>query len=1390
MKGKDAMPSERENISRQGSAPLNGDLRARIESRGAARSIPRLTDRRSLPLSFAQERVWLLEQVEPGSPAYSRPLALRLRGMLDEAALQQALQTIVDRHEVLRAIYTTRSGQPVQVISACLPLNLHVIDLSNTALAERESRARALAMEEALRPFDLTTGPILRAALFRLGTQEHVLFLVFHHLVFDAWSAQVLTSEFAELYRALSTGTPASLPEIRIQYGDFAHWQRQHVSGELLDRQIRYWKQHLNGSIPLNLPTDRPRPGIQSNRGGRTEVVMPEMLAESLKALGRHENATLFMVLLTAFQALLGRYTGLEDIAVGTPTASRSRVETEKLIGIFINVLVLRTDLAGNPTFRELLARVRETCRVAYIHQDLPFAKLIEALRPKRDPSTTPLFQVMFNLENLPEHENQIPGLHVEEFEFEWPVADYELTLEIVPVDRKLKCSFTYNADLFDRSTMERMAGHYRTLLEGIVAEPNCRVASLPLLASAELYQILVEWNRTEADYPRDATIHELFEAQAARTPEATAFFSETGRVSYRDLNRRANQIARYLQSQGAGPETFVGVCLERSLEAVVGLLGALKTGAAFVPLDPAYPRDRLAFMIADAQIPLVVSRRKWLPVMRGKGIRVVCLDADNRLIEAQEVDNLPSAAGPASVAYVLYTSGSSGVPKGVLGPHRGAVNRFAWMWKNFPFQGGEVGCLATSLNFVDSIWEVFGPLLRGIPSVIISEQTVRDPAELLPALATHAVTRIVTVPSLLGVLLDSHPDLGNRLPSMKLWVSSGEALLPSLSTRFYEAMPNATLLNLYGSTEVAADVTAYVVRPMLDGHGPIPLGRPIDNTQCYVLDTQLQPVPIGVRGDLYVGGAGLARGYCHLPELTAKRFVADPFRAEPGARLYKTGDQVRYLPDGRLQYLGRNDQQVKIRGFRVELEEIESILVRHPALSAAAVMVREEKPDEKYLMAYVVPRQSAKPPTPKALRDFLKEKLPDYMVPTDFFLLETLPLTPSGKLDRRALPMARRPNRDEKGYIPPRNWQESYLVKIWEELLEVRPIGIDHDFFDLGGHSLLAVRMMDRIEDAYGKRLSLATLFAGATIKHLAECLDAEGLSDRDSAIVPVQPRGSRPPFFFLHGGGGLYCRKLARLLGQDQPFYGIMPNDVSDRPSSATVEAMAEENIRQLVALQPQGPYLLGGYCRGGLVAYEMARQMKQQGLEVGLVILLDAWVPRYCRWLKTLIRFGGRLTNLDFNVQNQIYAQIRSFLTRVPSAHRDGLREFLTLCLRTARMDLINLGDPLGALGVTGPAFDDPETLLADVRYRGILMNYRPKPYPGRVVLLRTRSVEINYPKDRTAGWGKLAGQIEVCDLPGDHGTCQTEYVGDVAEHIGRYLRAYQADSPKAVAQVRCT
>jgi amino acid adenylation domain-containing protein len=1393
MKSKDAIPSEPEDPPQQVPAALDPDGRAKLLSRRTPRGvIPRLTDRRSLPLSFAQERLWLLEQLQPGSPAYNRPVALRLTGMLDEAALRQALQAIINRHEVLRARFTTRDGQPAQIISPSLALDLRVIELSNLLPTEREPRARNLATEEAIRPFDLARDPILRATLIGLGEQDHVLLLIFHHLVFDAWSAQVLVGEFTDLYRAASKGTYLALPELPIQYGDFAHWQRQCLTGNLLERQLLYWKQQLPSCVPLDLPTDRPRPNIQSSRGASIEVFLPEPLADSLRELGRQENATLFMVLLAAFQALLARFTGLEDIAVGTPVAGRNSVETEKLIGIFINILVLRADLAGNPTFRELLARVREICRGAYTHQGLPFAKLVEALRPGRDLGTTPFFQVMFNLENLPKPAKEVPGLRVEEFEFERPVADYELTLEVVPADRQLKCSFVYNTDLFDRGTMQRMAGHYRRLLEGIAREPGGRLASLPLLTSTERQQILVEWNRTEADYPRDATIHELFEAQAARTPEATAFIGESGKVSYGDLNRRANQLARYLRTQGVGPESFVGVCLERSTEAVVGLLGALKAGAAFLPLDPGYPRDRLAFMIADAQIPLVVSRRKWLPVARGKGARVICLDTDRRLIEAQEENNLARVVGPASVAYILYTSGSSGAPKGVLGLHRGAVNRFAWMWKNFPFQSGEVCCLETSLNFVDSIWEVFGPLLQGIPSVIISDQTVRDPAELLLALASHGVTRIVTVPSLLRVILDRYPDLGNRLPTMKLWVSSGEALLPDLCRRFYQAMPNATLLNLYGSTEVSADVTAHVARPTPDGHGTVPLGRPIDNTRCYVLDAQLQPVPIGVRGDLYVGGEGLARGYYHRPELTAERFIVDPFCPKPEARLYKTGDQAKFLPDGNLEFLGRGDQQVKIRGFRVEMGEIETILTQHPAVLAAAVVVREEIPEEKRLIAYIVAHEAANPPSPKTLRDFLKDKLPDYMVPADFVTMEALPLTPSGKLDRRALP-TRSPSSPQAGnrYVAPVDPEEWQLVKIWEEILNVRPIGVEDDFFALGGHSLLAVRMMGRVEDAFGKRLPLALLFAEATILHLVDCLRRENLKEVESAIVPVQPAGSRPPLFFMHGDfmGGLYCRLLAQQFGPDQPLYGVMPNGGDGQPFLPNVEAMAEERIRQLVALQPLGPYMLGGYCNGGLVAYEMARQMGQQGFEVDLVVLLDTWVPRHIGWLKALVYGGGKLIQMDVDAKARVYVKLRNYLALTHKAYLEGPRSLLTLYSQKVRRLLTgSLRTPPEKPGIGVPAFDDPLRLRLHPQFGRILSEYRPQPYQGRLVLLRTDYLNLSYPADRTAGWGKLAPQIEVHELPGNHDTCLTEHIGVVVDHIRKCLPTFNTEAQSAMARSR--
>ena len=1356
-------------------APVEVIERDRFVASRVARSIPHLTDRCSPPLSFAQERLWLLEQLEPGSPAFNRPLALHLKGNLDEAALRHALQAIVDRHEVLRTRVITRQGQPAQVISPSLTLDLRVIDLAEPDPLELTVHARRLVTEESLCPFDLAHEPPFRATLLGIGSEDHVLILVFHHMVFDAWSARVFQDELATLYRKVQAGESPALPELPIQYADFADWQRQFLGEQVLITRYKYWITRLKGIPPLDLPTDRPRPSVQTHCGGSVEIILPKSLANSLKSFGRQENATLFMVLLAAFKAMLARYTGLEDISVGSPVAGRSWVETENLIGIFINILVLRSDLTGNPTFRQLLGRVRETCRGAYSHQDFPFAKLIEALHPQRDLGTTPLFQVMFNLENLPESRSEIPGLRVEEFELERPVSDYELTLEVIPVGGSLKCCFIYNANIFDRGTVERMAGHYRTLLEGVLAEPDCKVATLPLLTSAESHQIQVEWNRTQADYPRDKTIHQLFAAQAARTPSATAFYSESGNLTYGDLNRRSNQMAHYLRSVGVGPESLVGVCLERSPEAIVALLGILKADAAYVPLDPAHPHDRLAFMLKDAQIPWVISRRESMLLADGTGARTICLDTDQRLIEAQTVDSLPTSAGPESLAYVLYTSGSSGVPKGVMGLHRGAVNRFAWMWKSFPFQPGEVSCFETSLNFVDSVWEAFGPLLQGVPSVIVSSRTVRDPAEMVRMLARHAVTRIVTVPSLLRYILDSHPDLGDRLPGLKLWVSSGEALLPGLCRRFYQALPNAILLNLYGSTEVSADVTAYVVPPALDDRGTVSLGRPIHNTRCYVLDSQFQPVPIGVRGDLYVGGDGLARGYFNRPELTAERFIPDPFCPNSDGRLYNTGDRARYFPDGHLEYLGRSDQQVKIRGYRIELKEIEAVLALHPQVASAAATIREETEENPRLVAYFVPYDVTNPPTAKSLRDFAKQKLPDYMVPADFVVLESLPLTPVGKIDRRTLPTLNRQPRAERGYIPPQDLLESQLVKIWEDILGVEPIGTEHDFFDLGGHSLLAVRMMDRIEDAYGQRLPIVTLFSGANIKHLAASLRAESLSEQRAPIVPVQTEGSQPPFYFLHGGVGLYCRKLARLIGDDQPFYAVTSRDLYDDPSLDSVEAMAEENVRQLRALQPGGPYLLGGYCHGGLIAYEMARQMVSMGLDVGPVILLDAWVPRYFGWLKRMISFGGWIARLDPDTQTRLNARGRAFLVRAMNARHHGLRPFLHSCLRVAKTDFLTISNPSKASRGTLSPPADAGSLLGDIRYRGLLMNYRPKPYSGRVVMLRTQDAQVSYPTDATAGWGKLAAQVEVQNLPGDHITCQTEHVADVAERIGKCLEA---------------
>ena len=963
-------------------------------------------------------------------------------------------------------------------------MNIQTIDLTSIATAsDRDRETKRILREEAERPFDLTRPPLFRVWLLRLSENEHVLLLVLHHIVSDAWSFGVLFKELAATYEAFAAGRPSPLPELPIQYADFAVWQRDWLSGEVLDRQLAFWRKRLAGaSGVLELPTDRPRPARQSYRGAHRRFTFSRATNDGLNQLARSEGATLFMVSFAAFNILLARYTGEQDIIVGSPIANRSRPELESLVGFFVNTLPLRTDLSGDPTFRELLRRVREVALEAYSHQDLPFEKIVQDLRPERKLGRNPLFQVMLILQNTPRSPLKLPGLTLEPLEMDIGSTIFDITASLAEESDGLSCSIEYSRDLFDPATIGRMGNHFRILLEGIVASPETRISALPLLTETERRQILVDWNQTEADYP-NASISELFEAQVERTPDRTALVDRLGGISYRNLNARANRLAHHLRKRGVRPESLVGVCLERSIDLSVALLAILKAGGAWVPLDPTHPARRLAFLIEDTRPVTVVTNERFSRTLPPDSVDFVRLDSDGEEIASEPEQNPPNVSGPLSAAYVIHTSGSTGLPKGVVGLHRGAVNRFAWMWRTYPFGPEETCCQKTALTFVDSIWEIFGPLLQGVRSVVISDDDAQDPTRLVETLADNRVTRIVVVPSLLNAVLNSVDDLEQRLPHLALWVTSGEALTAELTRRFRKALPGRTLLNLYGSSEVSADVTcAEVTR--FEREAPVSIGRPIANTRTYILDRALQPVPVGVAGELYVAGAGIARSYLNRPELTAEKFVPNPL--DPlGGLVYRTGDLARYASDGNIQYLGRLDDQVKIRGSRVELGEVESALAACDLVKECAVVARGEPGADRELVAYLVP-ESADGVSASTLRSFLRNSLPDYMVPTTFILVDSFPLLPSGKIDRKALPEGNRPAR-ERAFVAPRTPTEEALARIFGEVLGLQTVGVEDDFFDLGGHSLGATRVASRLRAAFGVDVKLRSLFEQPTVEGLA---------------------------------------------------------------------------------------------------------------------------------------------------------------------------------------------------------------------------------------------------------------------------------------------------------------
>lgn len=1196
----------------------------------------------TLPLSYMQQRLWFLEQLEPESAAYQLSAAVRLTGPLQLPALQHGLDALVSRHEILRTTFVSRDGSPAQVIGEARPVPVWVEDMPTHSERDIQRRVDAACG----RRIDIREGPLLRATVLRISQGSHVLILHTHHIATDAWSMGVVFKELSELYNAHREGRESRLPELPLQYADYTLWQREWLTNAVMEQQVEYWKRQLEGAPPvLEIPTDRPRPSIQTHRGATLHRRLQVNLVDELRRLAAARGCTVFNVLLTAFQLLLSRYSGEKDIVVGCPVAGRIRPEIAGLIGFFVNTLPLRVVVEPELSFGQLLSKVKRLTIDALSHQDPPFDKLVEALRPERSRSHSPLVQVMFSLNNVPRSQLRLGGLEAHPMRVGEHTAKFDLSVEMDESNGGLDVYWEYNTDLFDAETIERMAGHFHVLLNGAIDSPDRRVGKLPLLTVDERQHWLVDWNNTDADYPEESCIHELFEEQVERTPHAVALVCEGQEVTYRWLNARANQLAHHLRSLGVGPGVVVGICLERSFELVIGLLGVLKSGGAYLPLDPSHPEERLAVMLKDADVSTLLSQSRFAGRF-SPGPAVIELDTDWAQISPHSAANPSKTANSTDPAYVIYTSGSTGRPNGVLGVHRGTVNRMSWMWGAYPYEAGERCCQKTTLSFVDSVCEVFSPLLQGVALVLIPDGATRDIPAFVRLLSAHRVTRLVLVPSLLSVILRLDDELLDGLTCLKYWVTSGEELDLELEQDFKEHFPDAILLNLYGSSEVSADVTCFDTRERGERSGSL-IGRPIANIRAYVLDDQLNALPVGVPGSLYIGGAGLAAGYLRRPELTEERFIPDPFSSDRKARLFDTGDVARLSADGELEFLGRRDHQIKIRGFRVELGEVESALEQHALVQEAVVLLHERDLGEGRLVAYLVP-DHRELPSPVELREFLSKKLPTYMVPSVFAPLEVMPLTPGGKLDRRALAAREQvPHGPEETYVAPRTKVEEQLAEIWATGLWLeRPVGIHDDFFDLGGHSLLSVRLVAEIEKAFGRQLPVSAFFHLSTIAELAKLLEddragtgevAEEESGEsqleaelhhrllaytagwrgkrvgpDALMVGLNTEGTlRPLFWCLQGFEEL--SQLSRQMGEERPTYGMRSGHLTMSSTPENVEALAAHYLEELRMVQPEGPYLLGGNCQAADIAMAIAQGLHQKGERVALLCLLERFVAR---------------------------------------------------------------------------------------------------------------------------------------------------------------------------------
>jgi len=1209
-------------------------------------------------LSFAQQRLWVLTQLEPDGAAYNLPIALRLSGALDVQALEWSINEVLRRHEALRTTFSQVEGQPVQIVIPPSAMTIPIVSLEQVSSPERDAALLRLATAEAQRPFELAYGPMLRVTLLRLGVQEHVLLLTMHHIVSDAWSSHLLVREMTELYVAHVQGRPSSLLELPIQYADFSVWQRQWLSGTHLERQVDYWKERLAGALePLALSMERPRPPVQTSHGASLTITLSSELCSAITELSRREGVTLFMTLLAGFYALLFRYTGRPDLIVGSPIANRTRSEIEGLIGFFVNTLALRADLSGTQTVRELLALVRQVCLGAYTYQDVPFEKLVEVLQPVRDVSYSPIFQVMFELQNAPASELAVPGLHITTVDAEPLTAKFDLTLTLCETEGGFTASMEYNTDLFFADSMSRMLHHYELILRDMTARPSATIDKLGLLTDREEQLVLKDWNNGSRLSVPDRSFSQLFEVQVSATPDSVAAVCMNRRVTYQELNRRANRVAHALRLKGVEPEMVVAVLGDRDLDFLAMLLGIVKTGGIYLPLDTGHPDQRLAHMLAESRPRVLLTtetyRQRVMPLREGLSEHEPpTLLTMEELQSSVNYDMNPfTSVHPGGAAYVIYTSGSTGTPKGAIVEHRGMLNHLWGKVSTLRLTAEDVIAQTASQCFDISVWQFLAPLLCGGRVCIVPDDIARDPGRLLHHAEAAGVTILETVPAMLQGMLDMAANSGESEPALtrlRMVLPTGEALPASLCRRWLARYPSVSLINAYGPAECADDVALHPVTQIPEEHvTSMPVGRPVPNMELYVLSPSLNPLPIGVVGELCVAGVGVGRGYLRDPAKTAEVFIPHPFACEPGARLYRTGDTAKYLPNGDIQFLGRMDHQVKVRGFRIELGEIESQLLEHPEVHEAVVVAKEDDSGDKRLVAYVSGYASG-----DALRGFLRERLPDYMVP-HVVVLESLPRNANGKLDRRALPESA--GRDpHQTFVSPRTEMEATVAREWAEVLGLPHVGVHDNFFDLGGHSLLAAQLISRIQRVIGKPIALLDLFQAPTVESLAKRIVSQGETESSSLVVLQAGCGQAPLFCFDPTGTHVAAyQSVAYALGKERPVYGLPLSWIFSEPwKRLSMDLIAARYAVIIRDRQKHGPYLLLGWSNGGAIALAVAQQLERQGQSVDFLGILDTQSQTT----------SDSTDSAEEELLHYIQGDRREAFLAVPDAERQALRDAL--------------------------------------------------------------------------------------------------------------------------------